>query len=104
MSNLSDIRTKKTPITLGEKTFHLHYDLNAFAELEEIYGSVEKAMSTLREGSVKAIINVLWAGIIHEDEAISQKDVGKALDLSEIEEVLKLINKAISEALPKHEQ
>ena len=103
MSNLSDIRQKKIPITLGEKTYHLHYDLNAFAELEEIYGSVEIAMNALCEGSVKAIINVLRAGLLHENETLTQKEVGKMLDLSNIKAVGELINQAIIEAMPKSE-
>ncbi|OGI00471.1 MAG: hypothetical protein A2Y25_12030 [Candidatus Melainabacteria bacterium GWF2_37_15] len=103
MSNLSDIRQKKIPITLGEKTYHLHYDLNAFAELEEIYGSVEAAMNALCEGSVKAIINVLRAGLLHENEALTQKDIGKMFDLSNIKAVGELINQAITEAMPKSE-
>ena len=103
MSNLSDIRQKKIPITLGEKTYHLHYDLNAFAELEEIYGSVEAAMNALCEGSVKAIINVLRAGLLHENETLTQKDIGKMFDLSNIKAVGELINQAITEAMPKSE-
>ncbi len=103
MSNLSDIRAKKTPVKLGDKTYHLHYDLNAFAELEEIYGSVETAMNTLAEGSVKAIINVLWAGLIHENETLTQKEVGRMFDLSQVKQIGELINTAINEAIPKNE-
>lgn len=103
MSNLHDIRRKKTPIILADKTYHLHYDLNAFAELEELYGSVETAMNKLCEGSVKAIISVLWAGLLHEDETLTPKDIGKMFDLSQVQEIGELINKAISEAIPQNE-
>lgn len=103
MSNLHDIRQKKTPLILGDKTYHLHYDLNAFAELEEIYGNVETAMNKLLEGSVKAILNVLWAGLIHENENLTQKDVGKMFDLSQIQQIGELINTAINEAVPHNE-
>lgn len=104
MSNLSDIRQKNTPVMLGAKTYNLRYDLNAFAELEEIYGSVEFAMNALCESSVKAIINVLWAGLIHENETFMPKEVGKMLDLTNIKEVGEAINKAIKEAMPNNEE
>ncbi|HSA06148.1 MAG TPA: hypothetical protein P5556_03105 [Candidatus Gastranaerophilales bacterium] len=101
MSNLADIKEKKMPITINNKTKYLHYDLNAFAELEEIYGSIDKALNELSEGRVKAIINFLWAGLIHEDETLSIKDVGKMFDLSQIQEIGSLINKAIILAIPE---
>lgn len=103
MSNLSDIRQKNTPIVLADNTYNLRYDLNAFAELEEIYGSVEAAMNSLCEGSVKAIINVLWAGILHENEKLAPKEVGKMIDLANIKEIGEAINKAIKEAMPQNE-
>jgi hypothetical protein len=100
---LKDIREKKTPIQIGNETKNLFYDLNAFAELEEIYGSVEKAMDALTKGSVKAIINILWAGLIHENENLTQKEVGKMFDLSSMNEIGELINKAITNAVPGSE-
>lgn len=103
MSKLSDIRKKKTPIKLGNKTRYLHYDLNAFAELEEIYGSIDKAMEALCGGSVKAVINVLWAGLLHESEELSQKDVGKMFDFSQMQAVGKAVSTAINEAMPHNE-
>ena len=104
MSNLFDIREKKTPINIGEKTKYLHYDLNAFAELEEIYGSVDKISEELGKGSVKAIINVLWAGLIHENEALAKKEVGKMFDLSQMEKIGQAINIAISQAMPEQKE
>lgn len=103
MSNLADIRQKKTPIKLGKQTLHLHYNLNAFAELEEAYGSVDGAMQALSDGSVKAILNVLRAGLLHENEELTLKEVGKLFDLSQIKQVGELINTAITEAVPKNE-
>ena len=98
---LQDIREKKTPITIGKTTYNLLYDLNAFAELEEIYGSVDKAIEKLTTGSVKEIINILWAGLLHENEALTAKEVGKMLDLSQAEIVGELINKAFTQAVPQ---
>ena len=47
MSNLNNVKVKATPIELGGETYHLKYDLNAFAELEEEYGSLNRALNSL---------------------------------------------------------
>ncbi len=104
MSNLSDIREKKTPVNIGNETKYLHFDLNAFAELEEVYGSIDAAMTALSEGSIKAIINVLRAGLLHENESLGLKEVGKMFDLAQMAELSKLINSAIALAMPGQEK
>ena len=104
MSNLADIREKKTPSKIGAETKYLHYDLNAFAELEEVYGSIESAMNALSKGSVKAIINVLRAGLLHENEELTVKDTGKMFDLSRMKEIGELINQAITLAMPDQDE
>jgi hypothetical protein len=47
MSNLEDIKVEGVPIELKGTTYYLKYDLNAFAELEEKYGSLYKALKSL---------------------------------------------------------
>jgi hypothetical protein len=42
MSNVGDVRAKLIPIQL-DKERHLKFDLNAFAELEDIYGDINTA-------------------------------------------------------------
>ncbi len=104
MSNLSDIREKKTPININNETKYLYYDLNAFAELEEIYESADAAMAALSKGSIKAIINVLRAGLLHENESLTVKEVGKMFDISQIPEVCELINRAIEISIPEQKE
>ena len=60
-------------------------------------------MNKLAGGSVKAIINVLWAGLIHENDKLTQKEVGKMFDLSEIQTIGEVINQAITNAVPVQE-
>ena len=100
MSNLNDIRVKLTPFTIGKDIYNLHFDMNAFAELEEIYGSVETALNKVGVGSIKVFRTFLWAGLIHENKELTQEDVGKMFDLSETVELKKLINEAIKNGLP----
>jgi len=104
MSNLADIREKKIPVKIGEETKYLHYDLNAFAELEEIYGSIDGAMNALSQGSIKAVINILRAGLLHENENLTAKEVGRMFDLSCMQEIGGLINRAITQAMPEQKE
>jgi len=100
MGNVRDIRTKLIPIQL-DKERHLKFDLNAFAELEDIYGDINNAFEAMQKGSIKAIRALLWAGLIHEDKTLTIEQVGSMIDMSNINEVVGAISKAISEALPQ---
>jgi hypothetical protein len=104
MSNVKDVRQKPVTIELGNKKWQLLYDLNAFAELEEMYGSVEKAMDELEKGTLKAIRAILWAGLVHQDETLTQKEVGKLITLDKLESVSIAMSKALEISLPKPEQ
>lgn len=100
MINLADIRPKPVKLML-DKERSLVYDLNAFAALEEEQGSVEVALDALKKGSVKALRAVLWAGLVHEDEALTVKDVGRLVTLADLQCVTEAVNEAISQALPQ---
>lgn len=100
MGNVRDIRAKLIPIQL-DKERHLKFDLNAFAELEELYGDINTAFEAMQKGSIKAIRAMLWAGLIHEDKTLTVEQVGSMIDMSNINEVMSAIAQAISEAMPK---
>lgn len=100
MSKLSDVRPKAVKIML-DKERSLLYDLNAFALIEEAYDGVQNAMDALAQGSVKAMRCILWAGLVHEDEALTQKQVGAMVNLASMTELVNQINEAISQALPQ---
>ncbi|RJX18503.1 MAG: hypothetical protein C4570_06390 [Ammonifex sp.] len=103
MSNLADIRPKAVKVVL-DKERTLKFDLNAFAALEEEQGSVEAALDALAKGSVKALRAVLWSGLVHEDEALTVKDVGRLITLADLQRVTEAVNEAISQALPQPEK
>jgi hypothetical protein len=46
------------------------------------------------------LINVLCAGLAHEDESITSKKLAKILDDSDFEDLIGTISKAITGALP----
>lgn len=70
---LNTIR-KVNPVTieLGGKERVLQFDMNAFAELETRYGSMDAAVKALSSGKVKDVRVSLWAGLIHEEAILDE--------------------------------
>ncbi|MBD7967768.1 hypothetical protein [Paenibacillus gallinarum] len=95
MSN--NIRVVKLPVNL-DKPRNLIYDLNAMIELEEKYGTQRKAIEAITSKKLKAIRTWLWAGLVHEDEFLTEKQVGSMLSGADPEVLLDMVNK-IMEAL-----
>lgn len=77
MANVNKIRTFE-PVTmeLGGKVRTLRFDMNAYAELENKFGSIDDAMKQLQNGRMKDIRMILWIGLIHE-EAIVDEESGE---------------------------
>ena len=71
MSKVKDVKKSlqvgQLPFEMGGKQRSIQFDLNAFAELEARYGSVNEAMNVLRAGGMKGMRTMLWAGLIHEE-------------------------------------
>ena len=97
---LKRVRPKRVKLVL-DKQRTLVYDLNAFAELEEAFGSIEEAMKALETGKIKSLIAILWAGLVHEDEELTIKQVGSLIGLTDLQEVANALTEAITSALPE---
>ncbi len=80
---LHDIREVRIPIEL-DKPRTLLFDLNAFAELEDKFGSL-----------------LLWAGLLHEDENLTERQVGAMISLTNVEKIMEQITEALTAALPE---
>lgn len=101
MSNLNDTRAKGTPITLNDGVEReLKFTLNALAEMEDRYGSVEEAFKKLDSNSIKAIRFTLWAGLLHTGEGLTEQQVGDLLDAQGLERLASGIAKAIETDMP----
>lgn len=101
MSNVKDMKAKDVKIKLSdgvERT--LKYDLNALAEMEDKYGSVDAAFAALDTNSIKAVRFVLWAGLIHEDENLTERQVGSLIDLRYLNDLMGTLGEAFTEDLP----
>lgn len=103
MSNVDKVKIKPIPIEL-DKARTIVFDLNAYAELEDKYGSIEKAMEALETGSIKAVRAVLWAGLLHEDEKLTEKQVGAMIGMQEMKTLTQSIMDGISSSMPVPEE
>ena len=99
---LRDVKEIAVPIEL-DKPRNILFDLNAFSELEEIYGSMDAAFKAMQTGSMKAARTLLWAGLLHEDESLTVKQVGAMVTMPTLESVMDSISKALLDAMPEGE-
>lgn len=104
MSNLDQVREKKTKININGKEMVVRYDLNALAELEENFGSLEDLENALNTGGMKNLRKILWIGLKHEDENLTEKEVGAAFDLKSLVNVGTIIKEALTGSMPEPEE
>lgn len=99
---MNDIKIRSIPVTL-DKPRNLIFDLNAFEELENLYGTLDKALKSFSE-DVKKIYhlkNFLFAGLVHEDETLTPKLVGTMIGYENLTSIVNMVWDAITNALPE---
>lgn len=96
----NNIKSKAIPIML-DKERELRFDLNALAELEDKYGDIEKILKDAELYKIKAIRAILWAGLIHEDENLTEKQVGALVSFRGVTELVGILGKALGEDMPE---
>ncbi|MFA6308629.1 MAG: hypothetical protein WC677_02640 [Clostridia bacterium] len=99
-SNLEDIKQEDVVIDIKGKSMIVSFNMNALAELEERYGDVECGAKELEKGKIKDIRTFLWAALLVNDDNLTEKDVGKLIDITNIKDVVDAINKSFFGALP----
>ena len=105
MANVKDVKPKAVKITLTdgvERT--IKFTLNAMAELEDRYGSVEEAFKQLDNSSIKAVRCILWAGLIHEDPDLTEQQVGNLIDIQYMQELMASLGEAFDADMPEPEK
>ncbi len=106
MSNLADVKSKTVKITLNdgvERT--IKFTLNALAELEDKFGSVQAAFDKLeKENSMKALRAILWAGFLHESPNLTEREVGNLIDIAYMQELVESLGTAFESDMAKDEK
>ncbi|GKX65649.1 hypothetical protein [Inconstantimicrobium mannanitabidum] len=92
----------KKPVTLeiGGKEYELTYNFGVLGELEECYGTVEKAMQELQKGKIKAISRWIWANMLVQDdnENLTVRQVERMLNVDFMERVIEKMNLAMEQS------
>ena len=101
MANLKDVRSSSVRITLNDGVEReLSFTLNAMAELEDKYGSVDAAFKAVEANSMKALRFVLWAGLSHSDENLTEQQVGNLIDIQRMHEISAAMEQAFGNDMP----
>lgn len=102
MSNLRDAKPRVKTITLNDGVEReISFTLNAMAELEDRYGTVEAAFKAMDNGSIKAVRCVLWAGLlINGDESLTEQKVGALIDMQLMSNIMNELGDALGDDMP----
>lgn len=82
-----------------DKARTLRYDNRAIVKLEEATDlTVQQLMTRLRDGSMKAVNQLVWAGLLHADPDLGFDAVLDIVDLKRLEEIGEAVAKAVEQA------
>ena len=101
-----DLKNITVPIRLGNRNFNMAFDFNALAELEEVYGEIDRALRAIEtgKGRLKAIRALVYAGIKPRHN-VKLMEIGTLLteiisDEEKATELMEQIEKAIELSMP----
>lgn len=102
MSNVSAVKNTKRTVDLGDGVEReVILSLNAMADLEEKYGSIEAAFAKVQEGSVAAIRYLLWCILVPDgDEDLTEKEVGKLIRIDNLSDIMGSLMDVLEEQMP----
>jgi hypothetical protein len=103
-SNVKTLLNKGVTVELGGKQYILKYDLNAFAEIEDLHGSISDILVKMENGSAKAIRALIWAGLLNNEDYPTEKEVGQMINLSDMPMLSEKIQEAIVAAMPEQDE
>ena len=98
-----DLQVQTTKIELKGRTYEMNFDLNAMAELEDIFGTLQIAIAELKKKKLKAVRSFLYAVLKSTDESLTEFEVGKLIDMNNFTSIEKAITKLINNAFEEDE-
>lgn len=84
-----------------DKVRNLRFTLNSLAEIEDKLGVPISKLAEVELG-VKSVRIMLWAGLIHEDPELTEREVGNMVDFDNIEYVQNKVAEAFASATEKN--
>lgn len=99
-----DLQAQSTTIELKGKKYDMNFDLNAMAELEDIFGSLQVAIAELKKKKLKAVRSFLYAVLKSTDESLTEFEVGRLIDMNNFTTIERAITKLINNAFEEGEE
>lgn len=99
-----DLQVQTTTIELKGKKYEMNFDLNAMAELEDIFGSLQTAIAELKKKKLKAVRSFLYAVLKSTDESLTEFEVGRLIDMNNFTTIERAITKLINNAFEEGEE
>lgn len=93
-----------TKITLGGAEYNLAMDFNVICDLEERYGTFEKAGEALGSGKMKDVRFLLYAMLKQDDESLTEKAVGHMIMLENMQPVIEALGTAMKASTPQADE
>lgn len=94
-------KVKREPIVIElDKVRHLRFTLGGLADLEDKYGDVDKPFKLAEEGKMRPIIDILYAGLTHEDPSLTVEEVGNIIDIADIQYISECLGRAMEHDHP----
>lgn len=91
----------ESKIVLGDKEYTLRFDLNALVELEDKMGVPLSEMGEMKI-TIRNVRSMLWAGVLHQEPEITEQEIGKFVDMDNMEEVQTAISEAFGQVKAKN--
>lgn len=87
-----------------DKTRYMRFDLNALCDLQEEYGDVIEVFSNgLQNQDFKVIRKLLHVSLLDDDPELDERAVGRMISMNNLQEVIELLTKALSDSVPQEE-
>lgn len=93
----------KVTLSLGGKEYTLAFNFNVICELEEHYGSFDKAGEALDGGKMKDVRFLLFAILKQKNKLLTEHEVGELIDLQSMGEVMEKLGEAMAASAPKEQ-
>lgn len=100
---MNNVRDLGVAIEL-DKTRHMKFSLNALCDLQDEYGDViEVFTKATNEQDFKMIRKLLSVSLRDEDETLDEQQVGKMIDLQNLNYVMEKLSETLTASVPEAE-